>query len=461
MALSDYDKQVREAGYNYIPRTEFLLNPFKIPESKPIVDTEKGGIPTLIPRDSGDGFNPYNTDMSTIRQDFNPYEARQAEEIYSKTFNPRSLPGPQMPDELVGISPNTVSLGNNRISASQLGINLTGGQVRNAYNRARNAMNMRGDDTMSRDYPEFTAAEVARLTNDSIQDYRQTYGAQGQYDSPYDPRYSSMTEAQKFMDNYPDYYGVPSGVPEAGIPAAIRRYMQDSLVGKGLGAAKGFVENILPFNERAVLEDQARGAGIFTDDIGRIVTDDYNTAGGIMAGYNLNQIDADTFDKRRQTIMENMSDRINPETGKTFKQERLDLLDEAEENILGARKKTKLVKKLRKDKKAADKKRKEEEEAAAAAAAAKAEADRKADIQRIQSSLDDTGVTGSDYNQAANIAGGGGGDTATYGGQTAREATYDNDPSTGTSQGYSQHYMDGGRVYYMDGGLADLVDIYD
>jgi len=55
MALSDYDKQVREAGYNYIPRTEFLLNPFKIPESKPIVDTETGGIPTLIPRDSGGG----------------------------------------------------------------------------------------------------------------------------------------------------------------------------------------------------------------------------------------------------------------------------------------------------------------------------------------------------------------------------------------------------------------------
>ena len=69
MALSDYDKQVREAGYNYIPRTEFLLNPFKIPESKPIVDTGTGGIPTLIPRDSGDGFNPYNTDMSTIRQE--------------------------------------------------------------------------------------------------------------------------------------------------------------------------------------------------------------------------------------------------------------------------------------------------------------------------------------------------------------------------------------------------------
>ena len=459
MALSDYDKQVREAGYNYIPRTEFLLSPFKIPESKPIVDTGTGGIPTLIPRDSGDGFNPYNTDMSTIRQDFNPYEARQAEEVYSRTFNPRSLPGPQMPDEL-GISTNTVPLGNNRISASQLGINLTGGQVRNAYNRARNAMNMRGDDTMSRDYPEFTAAEVARLTNDSIQDYRQNYGAQGQYVDPYDPKYSSMAEAQQFMNmNNPEYYGMPSYEEETGIPAAIRNYMQNSLIGKGLGAAKGFVENILPFNERAVLEDQARAAGIYTDDIGRIVTDDYNTAGGIMAGYNLNQIDADTFDKRRQTIMENMSDRINPETGKTFKQERLDLLDEAEEDILGARKKTKLVKKLRKDKKVEEKRQREEaqqiQDDLAAAAAAKSRAKARAAIKKQGEADYNPNIHGqtnygrdSKGNQSFDFGGGFG--IGSDGGPVSNR--------TGSGR---TGFMDGGRIYYMDGGLADLVDIYD
>ena len=91
MALSDYDKQVREAGYNYIPRTEFLLDPFKIPENESVTTTDTAGISTLMPRESGDGFNPYNTDMSTVRQDFNPYEARQAAEIYSRTFNPRSF----------------------------------------------------------------------------------------------------------------------------------------------------------------------------------------------------------------------------------------------------------------------------------------------------------------------------------------------------------------------------------
>jgi len=84
---------------------------------------------------------------------------------------------------------------------------------------------------------------------------------------------------------------------------------------------------------------------------------------------------------------------------------------------------------------AANLKAKQELEAKLAAEAAAA---------ALQQQMQDTGVTGSNYNQAANIAGGGGGDTATYGGQTAREATYDNDKSTGTSQGYSQHYARGG-----------------
>jgi len=85
---------------------------------------------------------------------------------------------------------------------------------------------------------------------------------------------------------------------------------------------------------------------------------------------------------------------------------------------------------------AANLKAKQELEAKLAAEAAAAAA--------LQQQMQNTGVTGSNYNQAANIAGGGGGNTATYGGQTAREATYDNDPSTGTSQGYSQHYARGG-----------------
>ncbi len=172
------DKDIYAAGDFFIPQERFRAAPYTVGQpTNP--DEVPAGIPAVYQAQGGDGgFNPYNTNMSNVRQDYNAFPSRQAGEIYSGTFNPRSLPGPQMPDKL-GISTNTVPLGNNRISASQLGINLPGGQVQNAYNRARNAMNIRGDDTMSRDYPEFTAAEVARLTNDSIQDYRQKLRGSG------------------------------------------------------------------------------------------------------------------------------------------------------------------------------------------------------------------------------------------------------------------------------------------
>ncbi len=70
-------------------------------------------------------------------------------------------------------------------------------------------------------------------------------------------------------------------------------------------------------------------------------------------------------------------------------------------------------------------------------------------VAALNQKMKDTGVTGSNYNQAANIAGGGGGNqviNTPAGPMTAREATYDNDKSTGTSQGYSQHYVRGGLV---------------
>ncbi len=73
--------------------------------------------------------------------------------------------------------------------------------------------------------------------------------------------------------------------------------------------------------------------------------------------------------------------------------------------------------------------------------------------------MQDTGVTGKDYNQAANIVGGGGGNQlidTPAGPMTAREATYDGNKDTGTNQSYSQHYARGGRTGYGKGGIVSL-----
>jgi len=434
------DQEIRDAGFKYIPQQKYLQNPFEIPTAPDAPVTNQGIVNTNAFTGGGDGFNPYNTNMSNVRQDYNAFPSRQAGEIYSKIFNPQPY-----------------------------GTGVESAQA--AYNQANQAL-AQGMDPNSQGYGSFTGGTLTGLkdiANEIIMNNKEQYGAQGQYVDPYDPRYSSMTEANKFMDNYPDYYGVPSGVPEPGIPGAIKRYMENSLLGKGFGMVKDFLGRVMPINERAIMENEARGAGIFTDDIGRIVTDDYNTAGGIMAGYNLNKIDADTFGKRRDTIENTLGSKYGLSAsqieaakndpnytgpGKNLI-DRLGLLDESEEDIFDARKKTKQVYKMRKDKKDADKKRKETEaaaEASAAAAAAQAERDR---VAQVQNRLDTGSYVDRDSGgySASDRAVGGGREATNAQGQNAAQATA---AGTGTSQGYSQHYMDGGRAGYFYGGRVNF-----
>jgi hypothetical protein len=66
--------------------------------------------------------------------------------------------------------------------------------------------------------------------------------------------------------------------------------------------------NMLPPNQRAINENIAANLGIGVDNIGRI-QGDYGTVGGVMSGYNLNQMDADTFDKRTDSITQTLTDK--------------------------------------------------------------------------------------------------------------------------------------------------------
>ena len=73
------------------------------------------------------------------------------------------------------------------------------------------------------------------------------------------------------------------------------------------------IGDMLPYNERAVMENQMLESGFALDDIGRIVAaGDYNTPEGIMAGYNAAQMTADTFDKRMNKIRQsNWQNKVN------------------------------------------------------------------------------------------------------------------------------------------------------
>ena len=82
------------------------------------------------------------------------------------------------------------------------------------------------------------------------------------------------------------------------------------MIGKGLQA----LQDLLPVNRRAILENQLRKENVFTDDVGRIVanpTQDYNTIENVMAGYNANMITQDTIDKRVGNIADTLREKYD------------------------------------------------------------------------------------------------------------------------------------------------------
>jgi hypothetical protein len=78
------------------------------------------------------------------------------------------------------------------------------------------------------------------------------------------------------------------------------------LAKQGLSALK----NVLPVNQRAIAENVAGNMGIAVDDIGRIVnTGNYQDPDNVMAGYNLNKMTDETFDKRIDRTSKTLSEK--------------------------------------------------------------------------------------------------------------------------------------------------------
>jgi hypothetical protein len=87
-------------------------------------------------------------------------------------------------------------------------------------------------------------------------------------------------------------FGIPSGIladssylypQKTGIEQLLSKIPTPlGLIKKGLDA----LGNKLPVNEAAIFQNELLGQGIKLDNIGRIVTDNYRTPEGIMAGYN-------------------------------------------------------------------------------------------------------------------------------------------------------------------------------
>ena len=105
------------------------------------------------------------------------------------------------------------------------------------------------------------------------------------------------------------------------------------------------IAGMLPVNRRAILENQLLGGDFMLDDIGRIVTNNYNTPEGIMAGYNAAQMDASTFDDRIAKIQETINKKTaaNPNYDPSNLLNRIDLINQAKDIFLGAKKSSRVI----------------------------------------------------------------------------------------------------------------------
>jgi len=115
--------------------------------------------------------------------------------------------------------------------------------------------------------------------------------------------------------------------PKEGLAGLFEAYVKGSplmrLAGKGLDA----LGNMIPPSKAGIFQNELLGGGFMLDNTGRIVTNNYNTPEGIMAGYNpvsgglLNAITGGkmgepttygldkAYDKRRETISKTLKDK--------------------------------------------------------------------------------------------------------------------------------------------------------
>ena len=175
------------------------------------------------------------------------------------------------------------------------------------------------DDT--EDAPTGLTAEQLALL------YPQNVGGGGDGFSVYNPDpnktrtqsdYSPYAMRQAYAQPDSDV-GIPSGIlsdssflygeEPKGLEAILNKAI-DFIPGIGtIKRGAEFLKDKIPVNRRAILENELLGQGVMLDDIGRIVSNDYNTVKGIMSGYNANKLTDKSFDKRQNTIAKTLSEK--------------------------------------------------------------------------------------------------------------------------------------------------------
>ena len=159
----------------------------------------------------------------------------------------------------------------------------------------------------------------------------------------YNPEVSDLHN-QKIMQNTANYKGYdyynapkPTGFSEF-INKAVNYIPYIGPLKRGAEFAKSALTGMLPVNKRGILENELRGSGIYTDNIGRLALGPggkYNTPEGIMAGYNAYHMDPtkenNAWDRRTDSITDSLVDKAKDLGLNITKAELMDIAKEIEE----------------------------------------------------------------------------------------------------------------------------------
>ena len=443
-----YDQQVYDAGFKYIPQSRYLLNPFQIPtDDSTTTPPNTGGITTLPTGGGGGGGSTYTGTIGGLTSDFfNTISDRQDRltelnrPLDPGTFNVTSnLTGGGRLDPMGSGYYDTL----NRLEARD-----PSGYKMSTFNKN---FAPSGEVVSSIDYNPRTNPNIKKAFFESVyQSGPQVFDAEkptfsrriqdALYSTPFFDK--PQTADQIIADGYtgkvggPGILGIMAGMVDKygdlprGDQAFIARnmgYTGPTVFGKNTGRQDPFGLNV-----RSGFGNYAEAVGKQVDKLGAALGVD-----GAIGGKK--DFQGATF---------------NPTTG-LFESDELSPQQIAELN-----RRTKMVRAKYKfyvdqtKQRDIDRKAAEEAEAAAAAAAAKRERDFAAKGMSDPNDPSRTGASGRRPGSGGTVERR---DSGPDRNTDDTGQTYD----SGGRQGFGYGLADGGRVYYMDGGLADMLEIYD
>jgi len=165
--------------------------------------------------------------------------------------------------------------------------------------------------------------------------YPQNVSSGGDGYSVYNPDPNMTRTSRNYVNPFPydpmDDFGTSDygyvEQPRKGIQGLFDQYVKGSIPAQLIGKTVKGLANMLPVSKAGIFQNELLGAGFMLDNTGRIVSNNYNTPTGIMAGYNpvsgglLNMLTGGekgepatygldkSYDKRRERIAKTLKDK--------------------------------------------------------------------------------------------------------------------------------------------------------